>query len=170
MRFTCVHEFLCAWQVRESKRLPHRLLVPGRTVAEQGLRHHQQCNFLSLYTSEYAPGLEMADWRDWGGGGDDPEDPTQRMIEQIWESLTEIRMRMDQSGPAQPAIPVVEEAVPVAPVLPPVGVEVPPVVPVHPAVLVRLATAEDPTALVEKFLRLQPPTYSGGPNLDTVEH
>ncbi|MQM06910.1 hypothetical protein Taro_039741 [Colocasia esculenta] len=69
-------------------------------------------------------GSVMADQRDWGGGGDDPEDPTQRMIEWIWESLTEIRMRMDQPGPAQPAIPVVEEVVPVAPALPPVGVEV----------------------------------------------
>ncbi|MQL83821.1 hypothetical protein Taro_016306 [Colocasia esculenta] len=42
--------------VRESRRLPNRPLVPGRTVAEQGLRHLQQCNFLSLYTSGYAPG------------------------------------------------------------------------------------------------------------------
>ncbi|MQM10550.1 hypothetical protein Taro_043442 [Colocasia esculenta] len=42
--------------VRESRRLPICLLVPGRTIAEQGLRHHQQCNFLSLYTSGYAPG------------------------------------------------------------------------------------------------------------------
>ncbi|MQM06108.1 hypothetical protein Taro_038928 [Colocasia esculenta] len=38
----------------------------------------------------------MADRRDWGGGGDDPEELTQRMIERIWESLTEIQMRMDQ--------------------------------------------------------------------------
>ncbi|MQL92300.1 hypothetical protein Taro_024914, partial [Colocasia esculenta] len=43
-------------EVRESRRLPICLLVPGRTVAEQGLRHHQQCNSLSLYTSGYAPG------------------------------------------------------------------------------------------------------------------
>ncbi|MQL77730.1 hypothetical protein Taro_010136 [Colocasia esculenta] len=42
--------------VRESRRLPIRRLVPGCTVAEQGLRHLQQCNFLSLYTSGYAPG------------------------------------------------------------------------------------------------------------------
>ncbi|MQM08282.1 hypothetical protein Taro_041135 [Colocasia esculenta] len=62
----------------------------------------------------------MADWRDYGGGGDDPEDPTQRMIERIWESLTEIRMRMDQPAPAQPTVPVVEEAVPATPVLSPV--------------------------------------------------
>ncbi|MQL83690.1 hypothetical protein Taro_016172 [Colocasia esculenta] len=42
--------------VRESRRLPIRLLVSGRTVAKHGLRHLQQCNFLSLYTSGYAPG------------------------------------------------------------------------------------------------------------------
>ncbi|MQL84008.1 hypothetical protein Taro_016513 [Colocasia esculenta] len=38
----------------------------------------------------------MADRRDWGGGGDNPEESTQRMIERIWESLTDIRARMDQ--------------------------------------------------------------------------
>ncbi|MQM10092.1 hypothetical protein Taro_042982 [Colocasia esculenta] len=38
----------------------------------------------------------MTDRRDWGGGGDDPEESTQRMIERIWESLTDIRARMDQ--------------------------------------------------------------------------
>ncbi|MQL95133.1 hypothetical protein Taro_027796 [Colocasia esculenta] len=32
----------------------------------------------------------MADRRDWGGGGDDPEESTQWMIERIWESLTDI--------------------------------------------------------------------------------
>ncbi|MQL85135.1 hypothetical protein Taro_017639 [Colocasia esculenta] len=41
--------------------------------------------------------LEMADRRDWGGGGEEPGvDPTQRMIERIWESLIDIPMRMDQ--------------------------------------------------------------------------
>ncbi|MQM13406.1 hypothetical protein Taro_046330 [Colocasia esculenta] len=40
--------------------------------------------------------FEMADRRDWGGGGDDPEENTQCMIERIWESLSDIRMRMDQ--------------------------------------------------------------------------
>ncbi|MQM21198.1 hypothetical protein Taro_054233, partial [Colocasia esculenta] len=64
----------------------------------------------------------MADRRDWGGGGDDLEDSTQRMIERIWESLTEIWMRMDQQAPVPP---VIGEAVPVAPVPPPLGVEVP---------------------------------------------
>ncbi|MQM23666.1 hypothetical protein Taro_056733 [Colocasia esculenta] len=41
----------------------------------------------------------MADRRDWGGGGDDPEESTQRMIERIWESLMDIRARMDQQAP-----------------------------------------------------------------------
>ncbi|MQM12513.1 hypothetical protein Taro_045432 [Colocasia esculenta] len=54
----------------------------------------------------------MADRRDWGGGGDDPKESTQRMIERIWESLTDIRMRMDQQAPVPP---VVGEAVPMAP-------------------------------------------------------
>ncbi|MQL72957.1 hypothetical protein Taro_005285 [Colocasia esculenta] len=49
---------------------------------------------------------EMADRRDWGGGGDDPEESTQRMIERIWESLTDIRARMDQQAPVPPvAVP-----------------------------------------------------------------
>ncbi|MQM15094.1 hypothetical protein Taro_048034 [Colocasia esculenta] len=43
--------------------------------------------------------FEMADRRDCGGGGDDPEESTQRMIERIWESLTDIRRRMDQQAP-----------------------------------------------------------------------
>ncbi|MQL74038.1 hypothetical protein Taro_006397 [Colocasia esculenta] len=67
----------------------------------------------------------MADRRDRGGGGDDPEESTQRMIERIWESLTDIRARMDQQAPIPlVAVPPGEgEAVPVAPVLP--RVEVP---------------------------------------------
>ncbi|MQL68102.1 hypothetical protein Taro_000416 [Colocasia esculenta] len=76
------------------------------------------------HSSEPRPGslevVVMADRRDWGGGGDDPEESTQRMIERIWESLTDIRMRMDQQAPVPP---VVGEAVPVAPVPPPSGVE-----------------------------------------------
>ncbi|MQM10497.1 hypothetical protein Taro_043390 [Colocasia esculenta] len=48
----------------------------------------------------------MADRRDWGGGGEDPEESTQRMIERIWESLTDIRARMDQQAPVPPvAVP-----------------------------------------------------------------
>ncbi|MQM22766.1 hypothetical protein Taro_055823 [Colocasia esculenta] len=72
----------------------------------------------------------MADIRDWGGGGDDPEESTQRMIERIWESLTDIRMRMDRQAPVPP---VIGEAVPVAPIPPPPGVEVPFVAPVPPS-------------------------------------
>ncbi|MQM20071.1 hypothetical protein Taro_053085, partial [Colocasia esculenta] len=51
----------------------------------------------SWYLSKEISG--MADRRDWGGGGDDPEESTQRMIERIWESLTDIRARMDQQAP-----------------------------------------------------------------------
>ncbi|MQL77429.1 hypothetical protein Taro_009845 [Colocasia esculenta] len=110
----------------------------------------------------------MADRRDWGGGGDDPEESTQRMIERIWESLTDIRARMDQQAPVPPvAVPPGEgEVVPIAPVPP--RVEVPFAAPVPPPPPVLLA--EEPVMLVEKFLRLQPPTYSGGPNPDTAEH
>ncbi|MQL89193.1 hypothetical protein Taro_021752 [Colocasia esculenta] len=108
----------------------------------------------------------IADRRDWGGGGDDPEESTQRMIERIWESLTDIRARMDQQAPVPPvAVPPGDgEAVPVAPVPP--RVEVPFVAPVPPPMFL----AEEPVMQVEKFLRLQPPTYSGGPNPNTGEH
>ncbi|MQL85767.1 hypothetical protein Taro_018288 [Colocasia esculenta] len=58
------------------------------------------------------------------------------------------------------------EAVPVAPVPP--RVEVPFAAPVPPPPPVLLA--EEPVMQVEKFLRLQPPTYSEGPNPDTAEH
>ncbi|MQL76133.1 hypothetical protein Taro_008515 [Colocasia esculenta] len=110
----------------------------------------------------------MADRRDWGGGGDDPEESTQRMIERIWESLTDIRARMDQQAPVPlVAVPPGDgETVPIAPVPP--RVEVPFVAPVPPPPPVLLA--EEPVMQVEKFLRLQPPTYSGGPNPDTAEH
>ncbi|MQM01105.1 hypothetical protein Taro_033855, partial [Colocasia esculenta] len=111
---------------------------------------------------------EMADRRDWGGGGDDPEESTQRMIERIWESLTDIRARMDQQVPVPlVVVPLGDgEAVPVAPVLPRVEVPFAAPVPPPPPVLI----AEEPVMQVEKFLRLQPPTYSGGPNPDTAEH
>ncbi|MQM17471.1 hypothetical protein Taro_050443 [Colocasia esculenta] len=67
--------------------------------------------------------FEMADRRDWGGGGDDPEESTHRMIERIWESLTDIQRRMDQQAPVPPvAMPPGDgETVPIAPVPP--GVE-----------------------------------------------
>ncbi|MQM05623.1 hypothetical protein Taro_038431 [Colocasia esculenta] len=125
--------------------------------------------FRSLYTAGRDPEIsELADRRDWGGGGDDPEESTQRMIERIWESLTDIRARMDQQAPIPPvAVPPGDgEAIPVAPVPP--RVEVPFVAPVPPPPPVLIA--EEPVMQVEKFLRLQPPTYSGGPNPDIVEH
>ncbi|MQM19811.1 hypothetical protein Taro_052823 [Colocasia esculenta] len=59
--------------------------VTGLTGLDEAFRH-------SWYQSK---AVVMADRRDWGGGGDDPEESTQRMIERIWESLTDIRMRMD---------------------------------------------------------------------------
>ncbi|MQL96383.1 hypothetical protein Taro_029055, partial [Colocasia esculenta] len=76
--------------------------------------------------------FEMADRRDWGGGGDDPEESTQRMIERIWESLTDIRARMDQRVPVSPVavLPGDGETVHVATVPP--GVEVPFVAPLPP--------------------------------------
>ncbi|MQL75609.1 hypothetical protein Taro_007971 [Colocasia esculenta] len=118
------------------------------------------------YLSSWVPqAVVMADRRDWGGGGDDPEESTQRMIERIWESLTDIRMRMDQQALVPP---VIGEAVPVALVPPPPGVEVPFVAPVPPSPPV--IAAEEPVVQVERFLRLQPPTYTGGPNPDTTEH
>ncbi|MQM20054.1 hypothetical protein Taro_053067 [Colocasia esculenta] len=58
------------------------------------------------------------------------------------------------------------DTVPVAPV-PPRG-EVPFAAPVPPPPPVLVA--EEPVMQVEKFLRLQPPTYSRGSNLDTAEH
>ncbi|MQL97253.1 hypothetical protein Taro_029931 [Colocasia esculenta] len=84
----------------------------------------------------------MADRRDWGGGGDDPEESTQRMIERIWESLTDIRARMDQQAPVPPvAVSSGDgEAVPVAPVPPRVEVPFAAPVPPPPPVLI----AEEP--------------------------
>ncbi|MQM11667.1 hypothetical protein Taro_044578 [Colocasia esculenta] len=88
--------------------------VIGLTGLAEVFRH-------SWYQSKM---FEMADRRDWGGGGDDPEESTQRMIERIWESLTDIQRRMDQQAPVPlVAVPPGDgETVPVAPVLP--GVEV----------------------------------------------
>ncbi|MQM09695.1 hypothetical protein Taro_042569, partial [Colocasia esculenta] len=113
---------------------------------------------------------KMADRRDWGGGGDDPEESTQRMIERIWESLIDIRMRMDQQAPVPPiaASRGVRGAIPLAPVPSLPRVEVPFAAPVPPPPPV--LAAEEPVMQVEKFLRLQPPTYSGGLNPDTAEH
>ncbi|MQM10391.1 hypothetical protein Taro_043286 [Colocasia esculenta] len=154
----------------EAHPYPHRLrpvrgrrtrikYVIGLTGLAEAFRH-------SWYQSKKISG--MADRRDWGGGGDDPEESTQRMIERIWESLTDIRARMDQQAPVPPvAVPPGDgEAVLVAPVPPRVEVTFAAPVPPPPPVLI----AEEPVMQVEKFLRLQPPTYSGGPNPDTPEH
>ncbi|MQL71607.1 hypothetical protein Taro_003929 [Colocasia esculenta] len=129
--------------------------VTGLTGLDEAFRH-------SWYQSK---AVVMADRRDWGGGGDDPEESTQRMIERIWESLTDIWMRMDRQAPVPP---VIGEAVPVAPVQPQPGVEVPYVAPVPPSPPV--IAAEEPVVQVEWLLRLHPPTYTGGPNPDTAEH
>ncbi|MQM14105.1 hypothetical protein Taro_047038 [Colocasia esculenta] len=114
--------------------------------------------------------FEMADRRDLGGGGDDPENSSQHMIETIWQSLTDIQRRMDQQAPVPPiAVPPGDgETVPIVPVPPPLGVEVPFVAPLPPPPQVLLA--EEPVMQVKKFLRLQPPTYSEGPNPDIAEH
>ncbi|MQM06135.1 hypothetical protein Taro_038954, partial [Colocasia esculenta] len=129
--------------------------VIGLTGLAESFRH-------SWYQSKK---FEMADRRDWGGGRDDREESTQRMIERIWESLTDIQRGMDQQAPVPPvAVPPGDgETVPIAPVPP--GVEVPFAAPVPPPPLVLLA--EEPVMQVEKFLRLQRPTYSGGLNPDT---
>ncbi|MQM16146.1 hypothetical protein Taro_049097 [Colocasia esculenta] len=84
--------------------------VTGLTGLDEAFCH-------SWYQSKV---VVMADRRDWCGGGDDPEESTQRMIERIWESLIDIQMRMDQQAPVPP---VTGEAVHVAPVPPPLGVE-----------------------------------------------
>ncbi|MQL77374.1 hypothetical protein Taro_009772, partial [Colocasia esculenta] len=187
-------------QVRARRRFLYRHLVRSRDAAVLAQRLQQYSfSFFSCTccTSGYAPGLlcgipreasarsreadsdqarywfnglgqgeiVMADRRDWGGGGEDPEESTQRMIERIWERLIDIRMRMDQQAPVPPVPPVA--GVPVAPVPSSPGVEVPFVAPVPPPPV--MATKE-PVMQVEKFLRLQPPTYTGGPNPDLAEH
>ncbi|MQL95740.1 hypothetical protein Taro_028415 [Colocasia esculenta] len=85
--------------------------------------------------------FEMADRRDWGGGGDDPEESTQHMIERIWESLTDIRRRMDHQAPVPPvSVPPGDgETIPIVPVSPPPGAEVPFVAPLPPPPLVLVA-------------------------------
>ncbi|MQL86809.1 hypothetical protein Taro_019361 [Colocasia esculenta] len=124
----------------EAHPYPHRLrpvrgrqsrikYVIGLTGLAEVFRH-------SWYQSKK---FEMTDRRDWGGGGDDPEESTQRMIERIWESHTDIRARMDQQALVLPvAVPPGNgETVPVAPV--PQRVEVPFVAPVPPPPPVLLA-------------------------------
>ncbi|MQL99344.1 hypothetical protein Taro_032071 [Colocasia esculenta] len=80
----CVVSLARLWPVRGRwTRVRH---VTGLTGLEEAFHH-------SWYQIKV---VVMAARRDWGGGGDNPEESTQRMIERIWESLTEIRTRMDQ--------------------------------------------------------------------------
>ncbi|MQL83578.1 hypothetical protein Taro_016062 [Colocasia esculenta] len=170
------HSWLRDVEVRARRTFLDCRPVRSRVVAVQG-QHLQQCSVASWLLSSVVPRgmpqtfkFEMADRRDWGGGGDDPEESTQHMIERIWESLTDIQRRMDQQAPVPPvAVPPGDgETVPIVPVPPPPGVEVPFVAPFPPPPPVLLA--EKPVMQVEKFLRLQPPTYLGGPNPDSAEH
>ncbi|MQL77005.1 hypothetical protein Taro_009424 [Colocasia esculenta] len=110
--------------------------VSGLTGLNEAFHH-------SWYQSKVRK-FEMADRRDWGGGGEDLEESTQRMIERIWENLTDIRMRMDQQAPVPPAAIPPDAGIPVAPVAPPPRVEVPYVAPVPPPVM----AAEDPVMQV----------------------
>ncbi|MQM21442.1 hypothetical protein Taro_054482 [Colocasia esculenta] len=114
--------------------------VIGLTGLVEGFRH-------SWYQSKK---FEMTDRSDWGGGGDDPEESTQRMIKRIWESLTDIQRRMDQQAPVPPvAVPPGDgETIPTVPVPPPPGVEVPFVAPLPLPVL----AAEEPVMQVENCL------------------
>ncbi|MQL83752.1 hypothetical protein Taro_016253 [Colocasia esculenta] len=92
----------------EAHPYPHRLrsvrgrrtrikYVIGLTGLVEVFRH-------SWYQSKK---FEMTDRRNWGGGGDDPEESTQRKIERIWESLTDIQRRMDQLALVPPvAVPL----------------------------------------------------------------
>ncbi|MQM09661.1 hypothetical protein Taro_042538 [Colocasia esculenta] len=119
--------------------------VSGLTGLNEAFRH-------SWYQSKVRE-VEMADRRDWGGGGEDPEESTQCMIERIWESLTDIRMRMDQQAPVPPAaVPPVAE-VPVAPVAPPQRVEVPYVAPVPPPVMAAEEPKPQPDRTAVSFAR-----------------
>ncbi|MQL76282.1 hypothetical protein Taro_008676 [Colocasia esculenta] len=164
-------------QVRAKRTFLGRRPIRSCVVAVQG-QHLQQCSVASvascLLPSVVPRGMpqalkfEMADRRDWGGGGDDPEESTQRMIERIWESLTDIRRRMDQQAPVPPVVvpPGDGETVPIAPIPP--GVEVPFVAPLPPPSPVLIA--KEPVMQVEKFLRLQSPTYLEGSNPDIAEH
>ncbi|MQM07212.1 hypothetical protein Taro_040054 [Colocasia esculenta] len=97
---------------REAHLYPHRLCydIPCEALARSRETDSDQK-------------FEMADRRDWGGGGDDPEESTQRMIERIWESLTDIQRRMDQQASVAPVVvpPEDGEIVPIA-LIPP-GVE-----------------------------------------------
>ncbi|MQM11868.1 hypothetical protein Taro_044776 [Colocasia esculenta] len=147
------------WTLASPFPVPHSREFRARI--SRGVRHGP----VTMWSVEISG---MANRRVWGGGGDDPEESTQRMIVRIWESLTDIRARMDQQALVPPiAVPPGDgETVPIAPVPPRVEVPFVSSVPPPPPVLLE----EEPVMQVEKFLRLQLPTYSGGPNPDIAEH
>ncbi|MQL94400.1 hypothetical protein Taro_027047 [Colocasia esculenta] len=88
----------------------------------------------------------------------------------VWliEEIGVVEEMIRRRAPVPPVVvpPGDGEVVPVA--LVPPRVEVPFAAPVPPPPPVLIA--EEPVMQVEKFLRLQPPTYSGGLNPDTAEH
>ncbi|MQL79441.1 hypothetical protein Taro_011879 [Colocasia esculenta] len=100
--------------------IPHEALARSRETDSGQARYWFNEHGRGVPSQLVSKQVVMSDRRDWGDGGDDPEESTQRMIERIWESLTDIRMRMDQQAPVPP---VIGEAVPVAPVPPQPGVE-----------------------------------------------
>ncbi|MQM00804.1 hypothetical protein Taro_033550 [Colocasia esculenta] len=94
-----------------------------------------------------------------------------KFLEWLIEEIGVVEEMIQRKVLSAPVLPVAVppgdgETVPIAPIPP--RVEVPFVAPVPPPPPVLLA--EEPVMQVEKFLRLQPPTYSGGPNPDTAEH
>ncbi|MQL68292.1 hypothetical protein Taro_000576 [Colocasia esculenta] len=96
---------------------------------------------------------------------------SKKFLEWLIEEIRVVEEMIWRKVPNAPVPPVAVppgdgEAVPVAPVLP--RVEVPFAAPVPPPPLVLIA--EELVMQVEKFLRLQPPTYLGGPNPDIAEH
>ncbi|MQL82632.1 hypothetical protein Taro_015106 [Colocasia esculenta] len=144
--FLCVFTDVCMISLARLRPVRGRQtrikFVSGLTGLNEAFRH-------SWYQSKVRK-FEMDDRRDWGGGGEDPEESTHHMIERIWESLTDIRVRMEQQALVLPAaVPPVDE-VSVAPVAPPPRVEVPYVAPVPPPVM----AIEELVMQVEKFLRL----------------
>ncbi|MQM20391.1 hypothetical protein Taro_053409 [Colocasia esculenta] len=95
-------------------------------------------------------------------------DLDQKFLEWLIEEIGVVEEMIRRKAPVPPVVvpPGDGEAVPVTPIL--LRVEVPFAAPVPPPPPVLIA--EEPVMQVEKFLRLQPPTYSGGPNPDTAEH
>ncbi|MQL68503.1 hypothetical protein Taro_000783 [Colocasia esculenta] len=115
----CVH-VLSTVGTRDYREISRGSMMPTVVTSPVGCPRFSMSQAVS---SGLVPEVEMADRGDWGGGGEDPEESTQRMIERIEESLTDIQMRMDQQATVPPiAVPQVAR-VPVAPVPPPPGVE-----------------------------------------------